>query len=76
MLMKRSDGTFELIGTSRNLEGLARWVLSFGTDAEVQGPDQLRRRVAAEALRIWARYKSDLSDSARSRIDLSEDGLP
>jgi predicted DNA-binding transcriptional regulator YafY len=76
MLMKRSDGTFELIGTSRNLEGLARWVLSFGTDAEVQGPDQLRRRVAAEALRIWARYKSDLSESARSRIDLSEDGLP
>lgn len=54
--MKRKDGTYELIGTTRNLEGLARWVLSFGTSAEVRGPDQLQRRVAIEAQKIWRRY--------------------
>lgn len=56
ILMKRADATYELIGTSRNLTGLAKWILSFGPQAEVQCPDQLRRRVAAEARRIWRQY--------------------
>lgn len=56
ILMERADGTYELIGTSRNLEGLARWVLSFGASAEVQGPDRLKRQVAAEARRVWRQH--------------------
>lgn len=56
VLMKRADGTYELIGTSGNLKGLSRWILSFGPQAEVRCPDQLRRRVAVEARRIWRQY--------------------
>lgn len=56
ILMERADGTYELIGTSRNLRGLARWVLSFGTSAEVRGPDRLRRHVARQARRVWRQY--------------------
>jgi predicted DNA-binding transcriptional regulator YafY len=59
MLMKRADGTFELIGTSRNLKGVARWILSFGTDAEVCGPTQLRRLVCKTARRIQRLYDED-----------------
>ena len=57
VLMERADGTYELIGTSRNLEGLARWVLSFGTGAEVRGPAPLQRQVAATARRVWQQYE-------------------
>lgn len=59
VLMERADGTFELIGTSQNLEGLARWVLSFGADAEVCGPTQLRRLVCKTARRIQRLYDED-----------------
>lgn len=67
ILIRRADGTYELIGTSRNLEGLARWVLSFGAAAEVRGPDQLRRQVAAEALRVWRQHEAEPSESDRSK---------
>ena len=55
-VMERADGTYDLIGATTHLDGLARWVLSFGTDARVKGPDRLRRRVAAEARRVVKRY--------------------
>jgi hypothetical protein len=58
-VMKRVDGTYDLIGTSTHLDGLARWVLSFGTDATVEGPEQLRRRVATEARRVWKQYEDN-----------------
>ena len=63
ILMERADGTYELIGTSRNLEGLARWILSFGTSAEVRGPDPLQRRVAVEASGIRRKYRADSRES-------------
>lgn len=56
LLMKRGDGTYELLGTSSNLRGLARWILSHGSDAEVKGPTRLRRQVATEAHKIWRQY--------------------
>ncbi|MCS3831133.1 hypothetical protein GGP91_003232 [Salinibacter ruber] len=59
VLMERADGTYDLIGTADNLEGLARWVLSFGAGAEVRRPDRLRRRVAAAARRVWRQYRED-----------------
>jgi predicted DNA-binding transcriptional regulator YafY len=57
--MERADGTYELIGTAKNLKGLARWILSFGSRAEVRSPDRLRHQVAAEARRIWLQYDDE-----------------
>jgi len=59
ILMKRAHGDYELIGTAANLEGLARWILSFGEDAEVKGPDRLERKVATEARRVWKLYENE-----------------
>jgi predicted DNA-binding transcriptional regulator YafY len=59
LLMERADGTYELIGTSRNLEGLARWILSFGSSAEVRSPDRLAQQVARQARRVWRRYAGE-----------------
>ncbi len=56
ILMERADGTYELIGTSRNLAGLARWVLSYGSGAKVCCPACLQRCVEAEARRVWRKY--------------------
>ena len=62
ILMERADGTYDLIGTTTHLDGLARWVLSFGTDATVKGPDRLRRRVAAEAQQVAKKYEAEMED--------------
>jgi predicted DNA-binding transcriptional regulator YafY len=59
VLVKRNRGTYELVGTTANLKGLARWVLSFGASAEVRGPDRLRRHVAAEARRVLEKYEEE-----------------
>lgn len=56
LLIERASGAYELIGTSRNLDGLARWILSFGTGAEVRAPNQLQTQVARHAQRIWQQY--------------------
>lgn len=48
----RYHGGYEVIGQSADLDGLVRWVLSFGAGVEVVGPDVLRQRVAEEARRI------------------------
>lgn len=61
-VMERADGTYDLIGTSAHLDGLARWVLSFGTDATVKGPEVLRQQVAAEARRIVKLYDREAQD--------------
>ena len=54
LLLKRADGTYELMGLSSNMEGVARWVLSFAGDAEVESPEALRRRVRCAARRVTA----------------------
>lgn len=59
VLMERADGTYDLIGTSGHFDGLTRWLLSFGTDARVEGPERLRRQVAMEARRIWEQYNDE-----------------
>lgn len=56
LLMKRADGTYDLIGTTARLDGLARWILSHGSHAEVTSPERLRQQVAAEAHKIWRQY--------------------
>ena len=59
LLLRRNSGVYDLIGTTANLEGLARWVLSFGTGAEVRGPDRLQRHVALEARRVSRKYREE-----------------
>lgn len=59
LLMRRVDGTYELVGISENLSGLARWILSYGADAEVQGPSRLRQWVASEARRVLDMYREE-----------------
>jgi hypothetical protein len=57
ILMARPSGVYELVGTTENMEALARWVLSHGAAAEVKGPLRLQRRVAVEARRVWHTYR-------------------
>lgn len=59
VLMERADGTYDLIGTTARPGALARWVLSYGPDAEVTGPERLQRRVADEARRVWKKYTDE-----------------
>jgi len=59
LLMERADGSYDLIGTTARLDGLVRWLLSHGTDATIEAPARLRRRVAAEARRILRKYGSE-----------------
>ena len=59
VLMERADGTYDLIGTTTHLDGLARWVLSHGAAAEVTEPERLRQRVAAKARRVWERHTDE-----------------
>lgn len=59
LLLKRADGTYDLIGTTARPDRLVRWVLSHGAAAEVRSPARLRRRVAAAARRIWRQYENE-----------------
>ncbi|MBI5770646.1 MAG: YafY family transcriptional regulator [Verrucomicrobia bacterium] len=52
----RRDGGAEFAFTTYALEWLARWLLSFGTDAEAVAPAKLRQLVRSEAEKIARRY--------------------
>lgn len=59
LLLQRVDGSFDLIGSSDNLGGLARWILSFATDVRAVSPPVLRQNV---------------HDLASAVVDLCESG--
>jgi hypothetical protein len=59
LLLRRADGTLYLLGISAHLEGLARWILSFAGDAEVESPRALRDWVRTSALEVLDRYDGD-----------------
>lgn len=52
----RRDGGAEFSFTTYSLEWLARWILSFGSDAEAVAPAKLRALVGAEAEKVARRY--------------------
>jgi len=52
------DGGAEFSLYTWSLEWLARWLLSFGTDAEAMAPAKLRKLVKQEAEAVWERYES------------------
>ena len=52
----RRDGGAEFSFTTYSLEWLARWILSFGVDAEAVAPAKLRALVGAEAEKVARRY--------------------
>lgn len=52
----RTDGTLDVRMQVTGLNDIARWVLSYGAEAEVISPPVLRHRVAREARRLAALY--------------------
>ena len=52
----RRDGGAEFSFTTYSLEWLARWILSFGGDAEAVAPAKLRALIGAEAEKVARRY--------------------
>lgn len=55
---RHRDGSLTLHFELSGLEGVKRWVLSYGAHAEVLAPASLRRAVAAEARRLSALYRN------------------
>ena len=56
VLEEREDGSLDLTMTVRGLIDVARWVLSFGGECEVLGPDVLREKVREEVGKMGAVY--------------------
>lgn len=59
LLLRRRDGSADLMGQASGLGGTLRYALSFGAAVEVIGPPALRRRIAREARRMAALYDAD-----------------
>ncbi len=55
---RHPDGSLTLRFELSGLEGVKRWVLSYGAHAEVLEPEGLRRAVAAEARRLAGLYRA------------------
>ncbi len=55
---RHPDGSLTLHFQLSGLEGVKRWVLSYGPHAEVLAPDSLRRAVAEEARCLAALYRN------------------
>jgi predicted DNA-binding transcriptional regulator YafY len=62
------DGGAEFALTTYSLEWMARWILSFGGEAEALAPAKLRQLVRAEATRVVARH---VAKKARSSPDIT-----
>jgi len=56
VMIERPDGSLDVRLQAAGLQDLARWVLSYGAEAEVISPPVLRHRVASEARRMAALY--------------------
>lgn len=56
VLVRRQDGTLDVRMQVTGLTDVARWVLSYGGEAEAVSPPLLRHRVAREARRMAALY--------------------
>lgn len=62
-MVARPDGSLDLHLQVTGLTDVARWVLSYGGEAEVVSPPVLRHRIAAEARRMAAVYEKEQPDS-------------
>jgi predicted DNA-binding transcriptional regulator YafY len=54
---QRDDGSAEIAYTVADVDELVRWVLGWGTQAEIISPDAARTRIAALAAEITEKYK-------------------
>lgn len=59
LLTRLPDGSLDVRMQVTGLADVARWVLSYGAEAEVVSPPVLRHRVASEARRMAALYDDD-----------------
>ena len=57
VMVRRQDGTLDVRMQVTGLADVARWVLSYGGEAEAISPPLLRHRVAREARRMAALYE-------------------
>lgn len=69
ILKRRDDGVLEVLMQVTGLNDVARWVLSYGGEAEVLSPPVLRHRVAVEARRMAAFYANDQPYTPKSSCD-------
>jgi predicted DNA-binding transcriptional regulator YafY len=54
--LQRADGGIDLLLHAAGLADVQRWVLQYGSEAEVLGPPILRRRIAGEVRRMAEMY--------------------
>ncbi|NBC17351.1 MAG: WYL domain-containing protein [Bacteroidetes bacterium] len=71
VMSRRPDGTLDVRMQVTGVGDVARWVLSYGGEAEVISPPVLRHRIAREARRMAALYEGDttLSRGTNSTMD-------
>jgi predicted DNA-binding transcriptional regulator YafY len=58
---RRSDGSVEIAYNVADVDELARWVLGWGAQAEVIGPDSVRARIHMLIAEIAAKYELPVS---------------
>ncbi len=58
---RRSDGSVEIAYNVADVDELARWVLGWGAQAEVIGPDTVRSRIRMLIAEIAAKYELPVS---------------
>jgi predicted DNA-binding transcriptional regulator YafY len=78
-LMRQSDGSLLAELELAALEEVKSWVLSFGSKAVVEEPEELRAAVLREAETLWNHYTSDSAlnasrNTARARAPTRREG--
>jgi len=58
---RRSDGSVEITYSVADVDELARWVLGWGAQAEVVGPESVRARIHMLIAEIAAKYELPVS---------------
>ena len=66
IMTRRPDGSLDVRMQVTGLADVARWVLSYGAEAEVISPPVLRHRVASEARRMVGLYDGDATVSSQT----------
>jgi len=67
LMIKRPNGSLDVMMQVTGLADVARWVLSYGAECEVISPPVLRHRVAGDARRMTALYADDATVSQEDR---------
>lgn len=72
---KEPDGSLLLTFQVAGLDEIKRWILSFGPEAEVLGPEELRSRVVKDLREMLAKYLVDYGSVEVKAPRILQDGL-